>query len=64
MGGLNPAFVLYYLTKTEKKKKPDGKIKPVTDMRKYKDTIMWSTNEKSFITTNFLFRNRKFHDFV
>ena len=41
---LNPHYVLYYLNKTKRKK--DGKIKSVTDIRKYKDAIMWGVEMK------------------
>ena len=42
---LNPHYVLYYLTKIKRKK--DGKIKSVTDIRKYKDAIMWGAEMKN-----------------
>ena len=37
--GMRPELVLHFLPST--KQKPDGKIKFKTDLRKYKDAIMW-----------------------
>ena len=41
--GLNDQFLLHFLVSN--KRKVDGKLKSVEDLRKYKDAVMWGAKE-------------------